>query len=1093
MRDAHHNPQPQPGRSPDCLIGRHFTRAQSAFVADGEKNAAPSQIQYRACPERQIPDDEDITPLPSSSLAGCGQFLVPENWSATAAQWLFTHARYKDPIASRLKSVGASNIPGWLWRHTPDREALRPLTRHERIDQEQDARQIFHRIAGFFAYWGWKNQYFADHEQARAFRDELYYTLEHRLVSPGIDIWQKAGLFWAYGVDDDAPRGIVAESATGLITRADTALEIPPLCGMRVMTGPAPDQVIRPLHGTDGLARLTQPHAIGATARDIGLQIMQQQLGRLARFVARIPAPLPEGISARDVVPVDPEGQSLIADCRAAFIPDAMIDQCLADPSGTIDYLLSGTTAPAHDQLMHLVLGLSHDDLEQLITSAVPLWQNIVQHAWRHPDLTWDFADNRQAWTTPEWQGLCQHGAMPAPAAMIDLEAFVSDNGQIDLDGLQQVTRLWTIALDIAVSASQHNNENDAKISHHWRPVALSACNLAALIMRQGIALLSPEGAAASAAIYSLLSATTTRTNVDLAIQCGAYPAFPVEEAAQLRIMANRARAAKGSQQDYLALRVLPAVGMPHEGETGDAARRAIEMWPHILADAAVHGLRNAISLVDTLPDQGVMLLEPASIGAQPIEYLVTEFPHMMGQSWLRRVRPAIPAALNMLGYDAATTERIVGHAIGHATLADCPGISIARLRQKGFDSGTLQKIEDRLADFPDLRMVFHPEILGDDFCRRVLGLSPAIFDDPNFDILQHLDFSPAEIQAANRYCHGSHAIADAPDLADCHRTVFQQTAMHHDLIMQQIDVMAALQPFLHLCTTPVMMLPVTTTPARMGNYVIHSWRQGLWGLKLVRDGASPALPWQGPWQIPVMTDDASTADQQMPETAVAKTTVVPEELAQSSARPAISAPRHNERTQLPDRRKGYTQKAVIGGHKLYLRTGEYTDGRLGEIFIDMHKEAAPFRSLINNFAIAISLGLQYGVPLEEFVEAFIFTRFDPSGIVEGNAQIMRATSILDYVFRELAISYLGRDDLTQAVPDDLRHDALGFGQQQSNLSQSGDHDAVARDAAALAIIMGHAGESCPQCQHRTMIRYQDGLVCKSCAHRIRLDFSRQH
>jgi ribonucleoside-diphosphate reductase alpha chain len=202
----------------------------------------------------------------------------------------------------------------------------------------------------------------------------------------------------------------------------------------------------------------------------------------------------------------------------------------------------------------------------------------------------------------------------------------------------------------------------------------------------------------------------------------------------------------------------------------------------------------------------------------------------------------------------------------------------------------------------------------------------------------------------------------------------------------------------------------------------MKSWKLGLKANAIYRDGSKLSQPLAAS-----LIDDADNDD----EDAVAAVIQAP-----AASRAEIVAERiierviERERQRLPDRRKGYTQKALVGGHKVYLRTGEYDDGKLGEIFIDMHKEGAAFRSLMNNFAIAISIGLQYGVPLEEYVDAFTFTRFDPAGPVEGNSSIKMATSIIDYVFRELAVSYLERHDLAHAEPHDILPDAMGDGEQ---------------------------------------------------------------
>lgn len=305
----------------------------------------------------------------------------------------------------------------------------------------------------------------------------------------------------------------------------------------------------------------------------------------------------------------------------------------------------------------------------------------------------------------------------------------------------------------------------------------------------------------------------------------------------------------------------------------------------------------------------------------------------------------------------------------------------------------------------------------------------------------------------------------------------------------------------------------------------MQSWRLGLKANALYRDGSKLSQPLSSG-----LIDDLEEDD----ETAAALDTPVAAAAPQVIERVVERIVRDVEREKLPQRRKGYTQKATVGGHKVYLRTGEYEDGRIGEVFIDMHKEGAAFRSLMNNFAIAVSIGLQYGVPLEEFVEAYTFTRFEPQGIVTGNDAIKMSTSILDYTFRELAISYLDRHDLGHVAKDDLDVTTTGSGEGQSELvnkvtsrgfirnkqglvvysngaaaqaveeaapvMRSADPapmaetstvvtadaitpsgDTVIAERVQQARMQGYEGEACPECQNFTLVRNGTCLKCNTC------------
>jgi ribonucleoside-diphosphate reductase alpha chain len=312
--------------------------------------------------------------------------------------------------------------------------------------------------------------------------------------------------------------------------------------------------------------------------------------------------------------------------------------------------------------------------------------------------------------------------------------------------------------------------------------------------------------------------------------------------------------------------------------------------------------------------------------------------------------------------------------------------------------------------------------------------------------VLARLGFSKSDIVAANRHACGTMSVEDAVDLRREHLAVFDcanpcglrgtrcLSAESH------IRMMAAAQPFVSGAISKTINMPNAATVDDCRRAYELSWRLGLKANALYRDGSKLSQP------LSAMALGESAANDDLEELSpAARTPIIAERIVERIVERHVRAGRE----RLPQRRKGYTQKAIVGGHKVYLRTGEYEDGRAGEIFIDMHKEGAAFRSLMNNFAIAISIGLQYGVPLEEFVEAYTFTRFEPSGMVEGNDAIKMSTSVLDYIFRELAISYLGRSDLAHVEQADLRPDGVGRGQIDTALPASGTE---AANAAAAAV-----------------------------------------
>ena len=322
---------------------------------------------------------------------------------------------------------------------------------------------------------------------------------------------------------------------------------------------------------------------------------------------------------------------------------------------------------------------------------------------------------------------------------------------------------------------------------------------------------------------------------------------------------------------------------------------------------------------------------------------------------------------------------------------------------------------------------------MGAEFLRDELGVDAEDLAAPSFDLLAHLGFTKREIEAANVHVCGAMTVEGAPHLKAEHYAVFDcanpcgRTGKRFLSVESHIRMLAAAQPFISGAISKTINMPNDATVEDCKEAYLLSWRLALKANALYRDGSKLSQPLQSQ----LIADDAEEDDvieAFLEKPATARAAALSEKVVEKVVERIIEI---RSRERMPDRRKGYTQKAVVGGHKLYLRTGEYDDGRLGEIFIDMHKEGAALRSLLNNFAIAVSLGLQYGVPLDEYVDAFTFTRFEPSGPVQGNDTIKYATSILDYVFRELAVSYMERFDLAHVDPSGEGFDALGKGVEE--------------------------------------------------------------
>jgi len=626
--------------------------------------------------------------------------------------------------------------------------------------------------------------------------------------------------------------------------------------------------------------------------------------------------------------------------------------------------------------------------------------------------------------------------------ASLNLLPFGRDDGTFDVPAFEHAVRLWTITLEISVLMAQFPAARIAELSYEFRTLGLGFANIGGYLMANAIPYDSVEGRALCAAISALMTGVAYATSAEMAEELGAFPGYARNAKAMLRVIANHRRAARGAADGYDALAIPPVPLAAKDCPDAVLAEAAARAWDKALDAGTAHGFRNAQVTVIAPTGTIGLVMDCDTTGIEP-DFALVKFKKLAGGGYFKIINRMVPQALARQGYGEEEIEAIIRYAVGHATLEGAPGINPQTLRDKGFTDGAIEAVEGAIADAFDIKFVFNKWTLGEVFCTEALGIPAADLDDPSFDLLTALGFSKADIAAANTYACGAMTLEGAPGLKDEHLPVFDcanpcgRTGKRFLSVESHIRMMAACQPFISGAISKTINMANAATIEDCKNAYLLSWKLGLKANALYRDGSKLSQPLQA-----ALLDDEDDADEVaeaiLEESSPSRTEIIAERVVER-----IVERERASRRRLPDRRKGYTQKAVVGGHKVYLRTGEYEDGKVGEIFIDMHKEGAAFRSLMNNFAIAISIALQYGVPLEEFVEAFTFTRFDPSGIVEGNETIKMATSILDYLFRELAVSYLGRRDLAHVEPHDLTPDTVGRGNREGNLPEVTDAEAL--------------------------------------------------
>jgi len=767
--------------------------------------------------------------------------------------------------------------------------------------------------------------------------------------------------------------------------------------------------------------------------------------------------------------------KTAIIEARKAMIPEAYIQRVIqfarqgytevkfpvfdtdwdSEAYLTVSGQNSNNTVRVTNQFLEKVLDDGDWDLIRRVNGQVAktvkardLWEQIAEAAWSCADPGLQFDSTINEWHTCPNSGRI-NASNPCSEYMflddtacnlasLNLISFRRTDGGFDIEGFRHAVRLWTVVLEISVLMAQFPAAKIAELSYRFRTLGLGFANIGGLLMASGLPYDSDAGRAYCAALTAIMTGVSYATSAEMAKELGAFPGYAENAPDMLRVIRNHRRAAYGIVNGYEGLSIAPvpleASECPDEALV-TAARQAWDEAEHL---GEQFGFRNAQATVVAPTGTIGLVMDCDTTGIEP-DFALVKFKKLAGGGYFKIINRMVPQALETLGYDAATSEKIIRYAVGHGSLVGAPHINHLSLRAMGFTDEVLEKLETAVANAFDIKFAFNKYILGAAFCTEVLGFKTEQLDDYNFDMLQSLGFPKDMIDQANTYVTGAMTLEGAPGLKKEHLAVFDcaspcgKIGQRSLSVESHIRMMAASQPFISGAISKTINMSSSASVEDCKQAYLTSWRLGLKANALYRDGSKLSQP----LQATLFEDAAELVEDLAGQPLAARAEIVAERIVER----VIAA----SRRRLPDRRKGYTQKSIVGGHKVYLRTGEYEDGKLGEIFIDMHKEGAAFRAMMNNFAIAISIGLQYGVPLEEFVEAFTFTRFEPSGMVEGNNAIKMSTSILDYIFRELAISYLSRNDLAHVTPTDLTPDSLGRGNSEGHLPSAGVGTVVER------------------------------------------------
>jgi ribonucleoside-diphosphate reductase alpha chain len=1077
---------------------------------------------------------------------------APVGWSQMAVDILAQKYFRKAGLPAVTKDLPEDGIPRWLYRQVPDTEALAKLPPDDQYVGEVSAKQVFHRLAGCWTYWGYKNNYFSSEEDARVFYDELVYVLASQTAAPNSPQWFNTGLNWAYGIDRPGQGHYYVDPVNRTLTRSSSAYEHPQphACFIQsiqddlVNDGGIMDLWVRearlfkygsgtgtnfanlrgegePLSGggkSSGLMSFLKigDRAAGAiksggtTRRAAKMVCLDMDHPDIEDFinwktveeqkvVALVSGSKLANLHLNSIMKAahagsDPETKfeinqnpglkAAVKEARRVLIPDNYIFRVLElAKQGHTSILFEEMTTDWQSKAYQTVSGQNSNNSVRITNEfmdavkddgdwnlywrteledagnedrapkasrtlkARDLWDQIAHAAWSSADPGVQFDTTINEWHTCPADGRINASNPCSEYMFLDdtacnlasmnlLKFLNPDTSEFDDLAYRHTTRILTIVLEISVVMAQFPSPQIAKLSYEFRTLGLGYANLGSLLMVLGIPYDSAEGRAICGALTSIMHMNSYATSAEMAERMGAFPGYERNKDNMLRVVRNHRRAAYSAPaSEYEDLTVTP-MGIDESLCPAYLLQAAREESDRALKMGAQFGYRNAQVTVIAPTGTIGLVMDCDTTGIEP-DFALVKFKKLAGGGYFKIINQSIPPALKKLGYTADQIEAIVKFAVGHGTLKGAPGINHESLAAKGFTTEILAKLESGMASAFDLNFVFNKFTLGEDFLRNTLGLGDEI-DSYEFNLLEHLGFTKDQVRAAGDYVCGTMTIEGAPQLKAEHYPIFDcanKCGRYGKRFLKwnsHILMMAAAQPFLSGAISKTINMPAEATIAEVEEAYSLSWKSMNKAVALYRDGSKLSQP----LNIQVDDDDEEDTDADVAELSSAVASAVVEKLAEpvgtgdgfEKTVEKVVYRYMAKRLRLPDRRAGYTQKASVGGHKIYLRTGEYEDGRLGELFLDMHKEGAAFRSLMNSFAIAISLGLQYGVPLEEFVDAFCFTRFEPNGMVMGNPHIKMSTSIIDYVFRELAITYLGRNDLAQVQPEDLRGDTLGQG-----------------------------------------------------------------
>ncbi len=936
------------------------------------------------------------------------------------------------------------------------------------LGRETSVKQVAHRMANCWRVWGERYGYFATANDAQVFYEELVYSILNQACVPNSPQWFNTGLHESYGITGGAQGHYYVDPIDKQLKRSTSAYERPQPHACFILS------VSDDLVNEGGIMDLwTREARIFKYGSGVGTNFSQIRganeklsgggsssgLMSFLKIGDRAAGAIKSGGTTRraaKMVCLDLDHPEILEfinwkvqeeDKVAALVAAGYDNGYEGEAYATVSGQNSNNSVRIPNSFFK---ALSEDGNWELkartdgrVMKSIPareVWEQIANAAWRcaDPGTQYDTTIN-------EWHTCPKGGRINASnpcseymfldntacnLASINLRKFFdeSDNS-FDVEGFEYTTRLWQTVLEVSILMAQFPSREVAQLSYDYRTTGLGFANLGSMLMVSGIPYDSEEARGIAGAISAIMTGIAYKTSAEMASFLGAFDKYEENKEDMLRVMRNH-RAAAYDADAYVGLEIKPQ-GIKAQFTPDYLLKAATKAWDDAVQYGEKYGYRNAQTTVIAPTGTIGLVMDCDTTGVEP-DFALVKFKKLSGGGYFKIINQSVPQALKNLGYTQAQNDAIVNFAVGHASFTNAPFVNDAALLAKGFTQEEVEKLNNAAKSAFEIGFIFNRFTLGD-ACLTRLGFKEEVFADWSFNLLEALGFTEDQIDAANDYVCGTMTVEGAPELNPAHLPVFDcankngKKGVRYIHAHGHIRMMAACQPFLSGAISKTINLPNEATVEEIADCYLMSWELGLKANALYRDGSKLSQP------LSTKSDKKKKTEEEDVETEVAvdaasqlvdlSNLTVDELLEEVQKRMHTSTDtkfkrqlsRIVERKSLPAKRRGFTQKARIGGQVLFLRTGEYADGTVGELFIDLAKEGSTLRSLMNCFAISISVGLQYGVPLEEFVDKFVFTKFEPSGMVD-HPNIKTTTSIVDFIFRSLAYEYLGRTDLVHVL-----------------------------------------------------------------------------